>query len=159
MIALQLSLLLISMVYLSYLFASSLMIKWQRKVEIENQLSVISRDMSVKINSIRELLNAGPHDITAINNSGDTLNISLHPVLKLNRHTFGNENIKYKEGNFRYYIKSQSDGNDITITEGPNLTHKYLAIGVEFNLKFIIFNRMYQLKSTVYLQMLNNISF
>jgi hypothetical protein len=152
MIAIQLSLMLTSIIFVSYFFVSILISRWEEKTGIEEQLSEISRILSVKINGIREFNSAGVGHFSATDENEDTLTITLHPELEINGHLFQLKNINFTEGNFRYILKPSQVNSEITIVEYPDLSQKQRVSGLDYFLEFKIHNRTYQLRSTVYLQ-------
>ena len=135
-IAIQLSLIVIGLVYVSYLLSVKLVDKWQTKVQVENQLASISKSITVNLTGISEIISAREDDIMAIKDDGDTINYRLRETFSFNKHILQDSNLKFGHGEILYYVRPVQVTSNITVlknVESGNLTR---IVAVEFNMEF-----------------------
>ncbi len=109
-IAIQLSLVVIGLGYVSYLFSVKLVNKWQKKIVVENSLSQISTTLTKSLDQLRVIHQAGPEELSGLQLNGDTLQVNLQDHVYLNGETVGDETLLLISAEFEYLLNSNEGG-------------------------------------------------
>lgn len=89
LIALQLSLLIVSMAYTVYRFGSILHHRYERKLAVERELSQVSRSLSRALSRVRTVQKLAPREFRAMGSDGRPLHIRLEEQVFLNGERLG----------------------------------------------------------------------
>jgi hypothetical protein len=151
-IAIQLSLIVIGLVYVSYLLSVKLVDKWQTKVQVENQLASISKSITVNLTEISEIIYARENEFMAIKDDGDTINYRLRDTFSLNKNILQDSNLKFGHGEILYYVRPVQAASNITVLKNVESGNFTRIVAVEFNMEFKGGKRSYPL--SVYTRLL-----
>ncbi len=142
LIAIQLSLFVISIGYISYLFSIKLVNKWQEKVVTENSTAQISSTLTKAVDQIQEILIATDKMLLALDQDQDTVSISLDEGITYNSRNLGEGIFEFKHGRLKYYCYAE---NSFTIKPRLIKTHDPKKIKViELDLIFERENKEYR---------------
>ncbi|MCB0290679.1 MAG: hypothetical protein KDH97_10530 [Calditrichaeota bacterium] len=98
LIALQLSLLIVSMAYVAYHFSSRLIGNYERKIAVERELNQLSATISRVLSQVRSVRMLTPQEFSAIRSDGRPLRISLEKQVYLNGERLGSGLLRLGNG-------------------------------------------------------------
>lgn len=98
LIALQLTLLIVSMAYTVYHFGSSLRHRYERKLAVERELSQVSHALSHALSQVRTVQKLSPREFRAMGSNGRPLHIRLEEQVYINGEQFGSGLLTLHEG-------------------------------------------------------------
>jgi hypothetical protein len=151
-IAIQLSLIVIGLVYVSYLLSIKLVDKWQTKVQVENQLASISKSITVNLTEISQIIYAGENEMMAIKDDGDTINYRLKDTFSFNKQILQDSNLKFEHGEILYYVRPVQSTSNMTVLKNVESGNFTRIVAVEFSMEFKGGKRSYPL--SVYTRLL-----
>lgn len=131
-VAIQLSMIVISLVYVSYLLSEKLYTKWQDKIQTEELLSTLSMEFSKKLNQITALNYVSPDSISADSQNG-LFSLGLVNGIKLNGKTINLNNFLLKSGKIDYYGNSSNQPISLPLRR-PMFADHIKAIGIHLEL-------------------------
>lgn len=89
LIALQLTLLIVSMAYTVHHFSSRLIRGYERKLAVERELSLVSHSLSRTLSQVRTVQKLSPREFSAMRSDGRSLYIRLEAQVFLNGEQLG----------------------------------------------------------------------
>lgn len=144
-IAVQLSIIIISLVYVSYLFVTNLLEKWQNKIQIENRLNVISTSITKNVTGISQIISASNKVLIATKSDGDTVIYNLSSEFTQNDKILDSGILKFYQGDIRYFFyQSEAKGN-VQRRGWVNVNERDLVTGIQFSLQFHYKKKSYPL--------------
>jgi len=108
-VAIQLSLLVIGLIYISFIFAAKLANKWQDKVYVENNLSLLSLTLSKSLDVVETIYVAETNELRGSKQNGDSLHIYLSDYVFLSGEVMGDPTFHLKSGRISYLLPSEDD--------------------------------------------------
>lgn len=108
LIAIQLSFIVISFGYVSYLFSAKLVHKWQEKVLVENSVARVSQTVSRAVDQIHEVVIARDKYLVAITHQHDTLSMSVEEGLVFNSKNLVKGIFQFEHGMFKYFHSTEN---------------------------------------------------
>ncbi len=145
-IAIQLSLLVVGLAYVSYKFSSQLMQNWEEKVAIEAHLLTVSQSLTRVIAQIDQLQLANEQELRAVNASGDSLSIiCVDSSLYINDLRVGNNRIKLIKGFIDYYLPAKQVGHYSMPVEQVSLANLKAIDAIKCQLTFQLRDKKHQL--------------
>ncbi len=136
LIAIQLSFLVISTSYFSYLFVLRLLDRWQDKIATERQMATVSYLLDKGLPEITRILIAHQDELQALTAEKDTLHLKMSDSLYYNGKGLQFHPLQFEQGGLRYRVNFREAGSlpfQITEVERENLNRIEL---IEIHLKF-----------------------
>jgi type II secretory pathway component PulJ len=112
-VAIQLSLIVIGLVYVSYLFLSNMLGRWQDKIQRESLLASISQNISKDLSEAVRILEADPQKMVFIKTGGDTIGYYLNDNLYINGKPLENKALKFSLGKLDYFTAPSSSSTQL----------------------------------------------
>lgn len=109
LIAMQLSFIAFSIIYLNYSFINNYMHRLENRITAEIVCANLSQNLTKQLTEVREVLRADAHTVVCIKSSDDTLWLQINEQLLLNGKTF--YETSQVEGYFNYFISGGLSGN------------------------------------------------
>ena len=104
LVAVQLSLIVISLAYLVYLLSLQLTSKWQEKIWMENQLSAMSLTLSKSLDRICEVSVATDTELLARKTNGESFHLTLDRHIRINTEFLGDSTLSLQKGAIQYWL-------------------------------------------------------
>lgn len=144
-IAIQLSIIIISLVYVSYLFVSNLLEKWQNKIQIENHLNIISASITKNVTGISQIISASNKVMVAIKSNGDTIIYNLSSEFTQNDKILDSGILKFYQGDISYFFHQSEAKGDVQRRGWVHANERDLITGIQFSLQFHYKKKSYPL--------------
>jgi hypothetical protein len=117
-VAIQLSLLVIGLIYVSFIFATKLTNKWQDKVYVENNLSLVSITLSKSLDEVETIYVAETNEFVGLKQNGDSLHIYLSEYVFLNGEIMGDSTLRLTSGRINYLLPPADGSSDLITASG-----------------------------------------
>lgn len=144
-IAIQLSIIITSLVYVSYLFVTNLLEKWQSKIQIENQLNMISTSITKNVAGISQIISASNKIMIAIKSNGDTVKYNLSSEFTLNNKILNSGILKFDQGDISYFFHQTEAKGNVQKRAWVNPKERDLITGIQFSLRLNYKKKSYPL--------------
>jgi type II secretory pathway component PulJ len=112
-VAIQLSLLVIGLIYVSLIFATKLANKWQDKVYMENNLSLVSITLSKSLDEVETMYVVETNEFIGLKQNGDSLHIYLGDYVFLNGEMMGDSTLRLTSGRISYLLPAADGSSDL----------------------------------------------
>ena len=136
LIAIQLSLLVVGLAYVSYKFSSQLLQKWESKIAVETQLHSVSHALTSITTRIDQIKLAGKQQLRAIDANGDTVSVLCRDSLTVNNMSIGNIQFKLSAAEIKYLVESNERGSERILLSEVNALSVDAIEAIEFQLSF-----------------------
>jgi hypothetical protein len=144
LIAMQLSFITFSIIYLNYTFINYYMVRLESRITDEIEYTNLSHNLTKQLTEIREVLWADPHMVTFLKSSNDTLRLQINGQLLMNgKNVFETSRL---EGNFNYYISIGTRGN---WTRNPTFREMKYIRAIQLSLEITKNSSKSRLKMTI----------
>jgi hypothetical protein len=147
-VAIQLTLIVLSLVYVSYLLSSNLLNRWRDKVEIESHIGTVSRLISKNINEITKIISANSTELVALKKNGEQIHISIAGHFYINQKEIELGEMEFQWGRIDYYIRPSKDVDKLTMLDLVNPEELELIEAVKIELMYNKSNKKYPITVT-----------